>query len=69
MEHLNDEERYLFNTIQAEEGSERAGMALAVRGMRGRRKKQLQTKSPEVMAMRRRKIWMTMAKKELGKVS
>ncbi|XP_014219973.1 putative DNA helicase Ino80 isoform X2 [Copidosoma floridanum] len=35
---------------------------------RGRSKKKHNTKSPEVMAMRRRKIWMMMSKKELGKV-
>lgn len=35
---------------------------------RGRGKKKHINKSPEVMAMRRRKIWMMMSKKELGKV-
>ncbi|KAJ8686508.1 hypothetical protein QAD02_022302 [Eretmocerus hayati] len=35
---------------------------------RGRGRKKHNTKTPEVMAMRRRKIWMMMAKKELGKV-
>ncbi|GLG99213.1 Putative DNA helicase Ino80 [Gryllus bimaculatus] len=34
---------------------------------RGRRKSQ-QAKNPELMAIRRRKIWMMMSKKELGKV-
>lgn len=32
------------------------------------KKKALQSKNPEVMAHRRRKIWAIMAKKELGKV-
>lgn len=35
---------------------------------RGRGKKKHNNKSPEVMAMRRRKIWMMMSKKELGKI-
>lgn len=35
---------------------------------RNRGKKKHVTKSPEIMAMRRRKIWMMMSKKELGKV-
>lgn len=33
------------------------------------KKKGQQSKDPEVMAYRRRKIWSVMAKKELGKVS
>lgn len=36
--------------------------------LRGRGKKKHNNKSPEVMAMRRRKIWVMMSKKELGKV-
>ncbi|CAG5097979.1 Similar to Ino80: Chromatin-remodeling ATPase INO80 (Drosophila melanogaster) [Cotesia congregata] len=35
---------------------------------RSRNRKKHNTKSPEVMAMRRRKIWVMMSKKELGKV-
>ena len=35
---------------------------------RSRGKKKHATKSPEVMALRRRKIWLMMSKKELGKV-
>ncbi|XP_063241370.1 chromatin-remodeling ATPase INO80-like isoform X2 [Bacillus rossius redtenbacheri] len=37
------------------------------RGSRSRKRAQ-QSRSPEVMAIRRRKIWMMMSKKELGKV-
>ena len=35
---------------------------------RGRGRKKHNNKSPEVMALRRRKIWIMMSKKELGKV-
>lgn len=35
---------------------------------RQRGRKKHNNKSPEVMAMRRRKIWVMMSKKELGKV-
>lgn len=35
---------------------------------RGRGRKKHNNKSPEVMAMRRKKIWIMMSKKELGKV-
>lgn len=33
------------------------------------KKKEKQAKNPEIMAIRRRKIWVMMSKKELGKVS
>lgn len=33
------------------------------------KKKDKQAKNPEIMAIRRRKIWVMMSKKELGKVS
>lgn len=32
------------------------------------KKKDRQSKNPEIMAIRRRKIWVMMSKKELGKV-
>lgn len=35
---------------------------------KGRTKKKHNTKSPELMAIKRQKIWMMMSKKELGKV-
>lgn len=64
--HLNEEERNLLRKIKIED--EASGAAETGRAPRGRKKKQQSTKSPEVMAQRRRKIWAVMAKKELGKV-
>ncbi|KAK3911986.1 Chromatin-remodeling ATPase INO80 [Frankliniella fusca] len=64
--HLNEEERNLLRKIKIEDEASTA--TDSGRAPRGRKKKQQSTKSPEVMAQRRRKIWAVMAKKELGKV-
>ena len=45
-----------------------AELEIVMKNQRGRGKKKHNNKSPEVMALRRRKIWALMAKKELGKV-
>ncbi|XP_071454917.1 chromatin-remodeling ATPase INO80 [Hetaerina americana] len=51
---------------EEEEGEVGRGGGGRIKG--GRRKSQANKKNPEVMAHRRRKIWILMAKKEVGKV-
>lgn len=51
-----------------EEGDEAEIAAMMRHQPRPRGRKKHNNKSPEVMAMRRRKIWIMMSKKELGKV-
>lgn len=45
-----------------------SGKPVSPGGTRRYRKKALLAKTPEMMALRRRKLWQLMAKKELGKV-
>jgi DNA helicase INO80 len=40
---------------------------ITIKSSKGKRKDK-QAKNPEIMAIRRRKIWVMMSKKELGKV-
>ncbi|CAB0038453.1 unnamed protein product [Trichogramma brassicae] len=56
------------NTIQDEQADESELYISMKHQGRGRGRKKHNVKSPEVMAMRRRKLWAMMAKKELGKV-
>ncbi|KAG8224533.1 hypothetical protein J437_LFUL004224, partial [Ladona fulva] len=60
---VDDEEEDEVEDEDDEEDGEVRG-----RGKGGRRKSQSSKKNPEVMAHRRRKIWILMAKKEVGKV-
>lgn len=56
-------------TISKEEELDEAELEAIMRHQpRSRGRKKHNNKSPEVMAMRRRKIWIMMSKKELGKV-
>ncbi|XP_058795965.1 chromatin-remodeling ATPase INO80 isoform X2 [Phymastichus coffea] len=70
--HENKDQKYSAGNWDKSRGpdqSEGSELELTLKHQpRGRGRKKHINKSPEVMAIRRRKIWMMMSKKELGKV-